>query len=213
MNDYKHTSYKHVPWDLISTGEIKVWRWLTPHFDAQIRSDGIHCSCSITDRTQGRPTIILNDFGKDFKESEKKVLEFIAKSYPVALGYRRYAGELATTFVLNDGTEQNLGHFEGKQVIVQYLTEQNDIKESKGFLQITHHTVEITTGEHSSITIAPSLIKSIRAISGRAGEDQKGLHGRLVLGKPGRGCTGRAGFISGSVVHDDNAPWCPIHRV
>lgn len=208
---------KEVPWEY-SEHMIKMWRWLTPHFDAQVKSDaeGIRFIYSVTDLTRGKRVPLVNDFAQSFPSAEQKILEFIGKSYPPAAGYRPYAGNLATTFLIGTGESIDFGPHEGSRVIITVKTPEGK-QTITGSLQVKNHDVEILTENRSTVVIPPVLITSVRHEysndSGKPTEAKRQSNNRIVPGKHQTGCTGKPGFFDNTVEHSPTAPWCPVHRV
>ena len=207
---------KQVPWEYAEDDLLRTWRWTTPHFIAQVRSDGSTFTFSVTDRTQGDNAIILNEFGLDFPQSQNRILEFVGKSYPVSTGYRDYAGNLATTFEVSDKHLVDFAPYEGARVVVTYLaTGGNDVV--TGSLQVVNHSVEVTTNTGSVAVLPPALIVSVESEFGssarESSKEAKNGDERIVNGDFRTGCTGRPGYFKGTVEHSPNDAWCPLHRV
>jgi len=207
---------RQVPWEYSSDDVLRTWQWITPHFNAQVKSDGNTYTFSVTDLTQGDNLIILNEFGIDFPQCQDRILEFIGKSYPVSTGYRAYAGSLATTFQVSDKHLVDFAPYEGARVVVTYLAPGgNDIV--TGSLQVVNHNVEVTTNSGSVAVLPPALIVGIdsefSSSSKQTQSDTSDGDDRIVKGEFRAGCTGRPGYFKGTVEHGPTAAWCPLHRV
>lgn len=205
---------KRVPWEYEESPLARLWRWKTAHFDAQIQSDGTRFSYNVADLTQGRRIPLQSSMTIDFESCEREILELIGKSYPLTLGYREYAGELATTFRINDGSTFNFGPFEGSRVVMKVKMEHGD-EVLTGPIQVRNHDIEMISDSSGTIRIPPVFILSVTAeFSGGTKSDSNATRRtRTVSGEARRGCTGKPGFKSGTVEHPPRAPWCPVHRV
>lgn len=207
---------RSIPWEY-TNGQIKVWRWLTKHFDAQIRTDAdaIRFVYVVTDLTRGRRVPLANEFAMSFEDAEHSVAELVGKSYPVGAGYRPFAGDLATTFKISTGEEVDFGPFEGSQVQLTARTRQG-VKVFDGTLQIRNYDIEILDNNGATAIIPPVLVQSVTADRVQRTErlsTTPGSVNRSVRGKYTTGCTGSPGFFDDTVDHSPAAAWCPLHGV
>lgn len=208
---------KAVPWDFSSTPSMtKLWRWKTEHFDAIIRSDGgKQHNIVITNLASGKPVPVFNDIELSFKDAERAVLEFVGKAYPRKFGYVSYAGDLATTFSIATNEVVNFSLLEGNQVILEVNTPRG-VMHLEGNLAVVGHNIELYMEDGRTATIPPNTILAISGAAYDLNRDRMAVRGarqRLTEGRVTGGCTGVPGFRAGTVIHDSDAPFCPVHRV
>jgi hypothetical protein len=209
---------KKAPWVYATSSVLQMWQWKSDHFDAQIKSDGNRFIYSLTDTSQNVRHTIESNMAMDFRNAENRILELISKSYPIHLGYREYAGELATTFRINSGEDVDFGPLEGERVIVKVKTPKGE-QTVIGPLQVMYHKVNIIAdGSGDTVEIPPVLILSVRPEFAKATDKAPTSKGtasrsRTVQGPFTRGCTGKVGYQAGTVEHPTRSSWCPIHKV
>lgn len=219
MNDFLP-----IPWVTDINKILSLWVWETPHFRVQVTTDELqnHYTWEITDLSQGRKQALYDGFSMGFKDAEKAIRETIGKSYPVSLGYRKYAGDLATTFVIFTKERIDFGPMEATRVLmkVRSLNPANGIIGERmiaGVLRIVNYTLEVIPEHGSGVTVPPSHILSIKQeYGGMATEKKQDNIGNLASirtyrGTVSNGCTGKPGMLPGTVEHSTRAAWCPIH--
>lgn len=191
--------------------ETAVWLWDTDVFEVRILGDVHSCYYTITDKWEdpAKPRIIGDGRTASFHQAENRVREMIGKAYPESLGYRKYAGHLATTFMIANGTYMDFGPYEGKAVTIEVYTNSETTSAISGELRIDNYYLAIVRGK-THITVRPTHVKSLTVM--RAGGEIKAdkVSGRTYRGKWEDGCTGTPGFLSGTVDHADTL--CPIHE-
>lgn len=201
-----------IPWDFRDGETIKVWRWETEHFDAEIKSDDTRFFYMVVDKAGGSRKPILDGIAMSNKEAEAAILDMVGKAYPLKLGYRKYAGHYATTFRIYTGQNVDFGELEGRKVAVEAKDRTGAKKIYSGLLQVSHFSILVTTDSGKKTKIPPAFITDIRAEMSNNDAQRIGT-GRTVRGEPLQGCTGTAGFMKGIVDHGISAPFCPIHQV
>lgn len=234
-----NTSSKQIPWEYTSTMEYQIWKWVTEHFTAMIRTTvnpeadalaqkefqtlsgesssprrGMYSSV-ITDVTRGRKQIILNEIAFSFDDAAKQILETVGKAYPVTTNYREYAGDLATTFTIADGRRINFGPLEGTKVVLTVNTEHGP-KKITGSLLVKNYKIEIVVESGGKAVIPPFVITEVDTNGKKRLEDlimSESQHDRTVKGVTSMGCTGKAGYFEGTVDHPFDSRWCPVHNV
>lgn len=234
-----NTSSKQIPWDYTSTMEYQIWKWVTEHFTATIRTTvnpevdaltqkefqtlsgessgyrrGVYSSV-ITDVTRGRKQIILNEIAFSFDDAVKQILETVGKAYPATTNYREYAGDLATTFTIADGRRVNFGPLEGTKVVLTVNTEQGP-KKIAGSLLVKNYKIEIVVESGGKAVIPPFVITDVDTDGKKQLKDlivKESRRGRTVKGVMSMGCTGKSGYFEGTVDHPFGSRWCPVHNV
>lgn len=206
---------KEIPWEYLNTPLSKLWRWLTKDFDAHVKSDGNFFVITVSDLTRGRRVPVYNEMATDFTQASNQVLEFVGKSYPASLGYKKWAGELATTFAISTHERINFAPLEGQHVELYTIGQLGEDK-FEGSLAVVNHRIELRQDNGKVVSIPPALIVSI---DGNAANKYRASLAptinvpRIVPGKPSPGCTGVAGFLPGTVDHPRSSTWCPVHKV
>lgn len=204
---------KEIPWEYTQNPTLRVWRWLTPHFDAIVRSDGNRFVYSVTDRTRGMRLPLVNDYATSFKDAEESVLEVVGKAYPPGAGYRDYAGELATTFAIATGERIDFGPLEGTRVTLVVNMDNGEQKSITGPLNVSHYKILIRDEAGDRYTIPSQRIASVQSDEKRRPDRVPHGQSRTVPGSVKEGCTGQPSFSAGKVDHPASVPWCPVHRV
>lgn len=213
-----------IPWRLGESTDISLWVWETEHFRAKIQTDGhrVNFIWNIEDYTQGHPSPLDNGYSGSFRESEEQVKEVIGKSYPPSLGYQEFAGRYATTFKIFSGEALDFGPLQATKVtlLVRVADDHGGIKEKRliGKLGVEHYTIRLTPERGNSMLVPPSRIISVRQDVGGyvkpvKEENSLGKSLRMFKGVVGHGCTGKPGFMDGTVEHPRNSARCPIHEV
>jgi hypothetical protein len=217
---------KRIPWDFSESTLISVWLWNTEHFEARIFAEGKNdrkaYSWKIVDKTQGLEIPFDSNMVASFAEAQTEIIEVIGKSYDPRLGYQAYAGELATTFAIADGTRFDFGPIRGASVVVKYVDKEGEERVAVGSIQIDHYDILVVQDATTALRLPPNKIRDINeefsSISylQQKREDQKyrpqGRKG-VMRAEYKRGCTGHPGIEPGTVVHTSGDPYCPVHNV
>lgn len=208
-----------VPWIYADTLLVKSWTWKTTHFDAKILSggNGDGYSWKVTDKTGASPKTLNSGEELDFVAAEAQILELVGKAYPRSLGYHAYAGDLATTFVLQNGKKINLGSFSGSNVIVEVYNKNNPQTPYivSGIFTLKNYKAIVKT-DTNNIAISPEQIMNIRK---EYNSDEalivKSVNetalSRVINEEWRPGCTGQPGFRSGTLIHKAGDESCPFH--
>lgn len=210
---------KNIPWEFSNLPDSsRLWRWKTQHFDVQVRTEGggTQHGVVVLDLTRGRPIPDFSVIALSFKEAEYEVLNFIGKAYPRALGYREYAGDIATTFEIGTGQRINFALLEGHQVLLVITDSRRVTQRIEGTLSVVNHSIEIRLESGKVASIPPLLIQEIGgAAYGRVKNEliPRDAKSRVVEGTVLPGCTGEVGFKSRTVIHGKDAGYCPRHKV
>jgi hypothetical protein len=166
---------------------------------------------------QGLPRLLIEGFASSFEEAESAVREHVGKCYDSRLGYRRFAGELAFTFTISTGERIDIGEYIGTNCAVTVLMPDGATRTVSGDLDVDHYKWRLSTAE-AIMEIFPDHVVRISNRSEMAERATAITHldsysgiGRMYREDPRPGCTGRAGFMVGTVDHA-GAPRCPIHE-
>lgn len=214
------TAPASIPWTYRDLSGLHTWRWRTERFDAYIKSQAGSNTyvLQVTDLSTGQRNIVLNDMETSFDRASQSIAIFVARAYP-RHEYGKYAGDAALTFEIRTGERVNFGRYEGTpSTRVKYLGENGHARFVTGSLQVNHHSIEVTTEDRAVVTLPPQLIVEVKgefdARTGvPGGEEERIITGRTISGAWKPGCTGRPGFKQDTVEHDQNTPWCPLHRL
>ncbi|MHB8796794.1 MAG: hypothetical protein ACYC90_15230, partial [Candidatus Nanopelagicales bacterium] len=133
------------------------------------------------------------------------------------LGYRRFAGPLAFTFTLTTGERLDVSGYIGTRCTVTVLMPDRTERAVAGDFAVSHYKWRLVSGDQV-IEILPEHVLRITNRSEAAERADAIVHGDLHSGigriyreDPRPGCTGRAGFLLGTVDHA-GAPRCPLHE-
>lgn len=211
------TSIAPIPWQYHGSEGLQMWLWQTPHFVAKIGTEAAGFYWTVGDliaATGGRPRPLSDGRTSDFAAAERELRETIGKSYPAALGYRPYAGSLATTFRIAGGEYIDFGTFEGQHCVVTVALPNGTERGYSGYVKVVHYELEVTQVHGGAVLIMPSHISRVLKGSGRAAArlaHQWTGSGRIYTGSVMRGCTGRPGFLPETIDHAGTES-CVIHE-
>ena len=206
-----------IPWQYHGTDGLQMWLWQTPHFVAKIGTEATGFYWTVGDlgaASGGRPRPLSDGRTSDFAAAELQLRETIGKSYPSILGYRPYAGPLATTFRVAGGQFLDFGPFEGQHCLVSVALPNGGERGYSGYLRVVHYEVEITQTSGGAVRIMPSHIAKLTKRSGKSAAPLADLWtgaGRIYSGTAMRGCSGRPGFLPETIDHVGVRP-CTIHE-
>jgi hypothetical protein len=177
-----------------------------------VNGDRRSCYYQIADKTaapNAAPRPLSDGQAPTFEVAERLVRETIGKAYRPTLGYSRYAGALATTFKLGNGTQTDLGIYEGVEVIVTAATQGGAATVYEGRARVEHYDLILERGT-TAIRITPSYVMDIK-VSPVASRVAKGPGiNRTFQGRVEPTCTGTPGFLPNTVEHSGRI--CPIHE-
>jgi hypothetical protein len=206
-----------IPWQYHGSDGLQMWLWQTPHFVAKIGTEAAGFYWTVGDLVAangGRPRPLSDGRTSDYAAAERQLRETIGKSYPPALGYRSYAGSLATTFRILGGQFMDFGVFEGQHCVVSVALPDGTERGYSGYVKVVHYEVEVTQINGGAVRIMPTHISRVLRGSGGATAplaDQWTGSGRIYTGSVLAGCTGRPGFLPGTIDHAGLGS-CKIHE-
>jgi hypothetical protein len=222
-----------IPWTYTDAPGVLLWTWVTEHFVARITGTEVEneddpggrrfirsYQWEVSDlmrTSQGIPRLLVEGAAGDFDEAERLVRENLGKLYDPRLGYRRFAGELAFTFTLSTGERVDVSELLGTKCTVTVLMPDGAQRTVSGDLDVDHYKWRLASPE-MTLEIIPEHVVRITNRSEAAERATAITHldsysgiGRMYREDPRPGCTGRAGFMVGTVDHA-GAPRCPIHE-
>ena len=223
-----------VPWTYTDSPGLLLWTWVTDHFVARIvgtevtegvgeggrrliRSYAWELS-DLTRTQQGLPRLLVEGVAGTFEDAERLIREHVGKCYDPRLGYRRFSGPLAYTFTLSTGESIDVRELIGTRCSVTVLMPDRSEKTVMGDLSVSHYKWRLTTSDQL-MEITPEHVVRITNRSEAADRAAAITHGDLYSGvgriyreDPKSGCTGRPGFIVGTVDHA-GAARCPLHEM
>lgn len=203
-----------IPWYHSLADFGSVWQWKTSHFVVTVTSDsqGRSFYWRLNDISSGSERFIVDGQASSFGQAEAGVREAVGKTYSPKLGFVKYAGSYATTFVLATGAKKDLGVYDGFNVIVEVADRDGDVRTVKGVARLSHYNL-LVIHKDTTYRIAPSYVLSIRAdgeVSPKDDPTSEENVSRVVQGVVIAGCTGRPGFLANTVDHVGRK--CPIHE-
>jgi hypothetical protein len=222
-----------IPWAFTDTPGVLLWTWVTDHFVCRItglevsndddpdgrrviRSYGWDVS-DLMHTQQGLPRRLVDGIARTFEEAEASVREHVGKCYDPRLGYMKFAGPLAFTFTLSTGERIDVSPYVGTKCSVTVLMPDAATRTVTGDLEVDHYKWRLASAE-VMLEIVPDHVVKITNRSEAAERATAITHldsysgiGRMYREDPRPGCTGRAGFMVGTVDHA-GAARCPIHE-
>lgn len=224
-----------LPWTYTDSPGVLLWTWLTPHFVARITGAEVIDEDAATDdgrrlirsymwdvsdlvrTSQGLPRPLVSGTSADFDAAELMIREHVGKCYDPRLGYRKFAGPLAYTFMLSTGETVDVSEFIGTKCAVTVLMPDRTERTVTGDFEVTHYKWRIAAPDRV-MEIVPEHVVRITNRSEAAERATQIIRsdlfsgiGRMYKEDPRPGCTGRAGFLMGTVDHA-GAHRCPVHE-
>jgi hypothetical protein len=223
-----------VPWTFTDSPGVLVWTWLTDHFVARITGTEVENADDPEGRriirwygwdlsdlirtNQGVPRLLIEGNATTFEEAEALIREHVGKGYDPRLGYRRFAGPLAFTFTLSTGDRVDVTEYIGTRCAVTVLMPDRSERTVSGDFDVSSYKWRLTSPEEV-LEILPEHVVRVtnrseaaeRATAITRNDSYSGI-GRIYREEQRPGCTGKPGFMMGTVDHA-GAPRCPIHEV
>jgi hypothetical protein len=225
------TDVAPIPWVFTDSPGLLQWAWVTEHLAARIVAQSAtaadsqrvirHYHWELSDRMrlhQGMPRMLIDGDAGSFETAEEQIREHAAKCYDPRLGYRRFAGSLAFTFELSTGQRQDVSTMIGREVTVTVLSSNGSTRTLRGDFDVRGYRW-ILASSGQSFEVVPEHVVSIsdRSIHAHQAAEitrppsYSGI-GRIHREEVRAGCTGRPGFMAGTVDHA-GSPRCPLHEV
>jgi hypothetical protein len=199
-----------IPWTHETSELGSIWNWGTTHFAVRVIGDMRSFYYSISQKTAaGIEKPFADGNATTFAQAEEQIRGTIGKAYDSRLGYRGFAGQYATTFMLATGEVINLAPYLDKRVFVTVLNPDGSESRYEGLASVVHYEL-VLLDNNEEIAIAPSYINKIEVINNLNLQIFLPKVGRITQGRVSAGCTGRPGFMPDTVEHDGHI--CPIHE-
>lgn len=202
-----------IPWTYDTSDIGTVWRWENDTFVATVTSDERSFYWTLSDKSadpSGDPRLFAESQANSFESAERGIRETVGKAYSPLLGFRRFAGALATTFMLGTGETVDLGIYTGRKIRVTVAQRDASDEVVRGIASVEHYELLLTDGD-DVLRILPSFIVDITPEGVKTPVvSATPKSSRTVQGRFEPGCTGRPGFLANTVEHD-GAP-CPLHE-
>lgn len=205
-----------IPWRYVDLDLLEVWLWETEHFEAKVTAEPNSFSWDVSDLVvsdDGHPRWLTGGRTVDFASAEQALREVIGKSYPVRFGYRPYAGDLATTFVVATGRALDLGPFHGTRALVTVRMPGGSDQSFLGQCTIEHYEMLLALDSGQRLRIQPSYIVGVTGENGASSTSTGSAHvgiGRIYRGRFVPGCTGTPGFLPDTIDHAGAR--CQVHE-
>lgn len=152
-----------IPWSHSASDLGSVWRWETPDFFVVVNGDSRSFYWVLSDvslNPEAEPKVVGDGQAATFEQAERSIRETLGKAYPPRMGYRHFAGPLATTFILADGAPKDLEEYVGRRVKVMVADRGWDGRECRGVASVEHYDLVLTMPDEIT-RISPSYILSI----------------------------------------------------
>jgi hypothetical protein len=208
------TAFIPIPWEHELSEIQAIWVWDTDAFTVRVLGDIHSCYFTVTDKLADpdNPEVIADGQAASFHQAEYRIRELIGKAYPQSLGFSKYAGSLATTFTISNGTRIDFGPYEGLMVTVEVFTGKDSSTAITGELRIDNYYLSIIRGT-TLVNVRPTHVKALSVVNKnkepRTSRFEK-LSGRTYRSNWEAGCTGKNGFLTNMVDHYNSV--CPIHE-
>jgi hypothetical protein len=206
-----------IPWRYVDLDLLEVWVWETGHFEVKVTAEPNSFAWEVGDlvvSNDGQPRWLTGGRVVDFAAAEDAVREVIGKSYPVRYGYGRFAGHLATTFVVASGQRMDLGPFHGTRALVTVRMPGGADQTFLGQCAVLHYELLLTPDTGHQVKIQPSYIVAVTGENGAKGPASSGSTftgvGRIYKGRIVHGCTGTPGFLPDTIEHAGGP--CQVHE-
>ncbi len=219
-----------VPWAFTDEPGVLAWVWITPHFVARITGTEVSTedgrrfvrsyAWSVSDlvrQIQGVPRLLVDGGASSFEEAEECIREHVGKGYDPRLGYLSFTGSLAFRFTLSTGEEIDVGPLIGTKCVVTVLLPDRSERTVSGEFGVRGYKWRLLT-QDEVLEIVPEHVVRISNRSEAAERASAVVHGdaysgigRIYQHDPTPGCTGRPGFLVGTVDHAGR-PQCPLHE-
>lgn len=205
------TALPPIPWSHTLTEIGSIWHWDTAHFIVTVTGDDRSFFYKISDKSSGIERPFTDGRARSFEQAEMLVRETIGKAYPPGLGYQLYAGYLATTFRLGNGTDFDFGPWIGQEVTITAIDADGSDRSFTGHVSINHYDVILDISDRT-LKISPTRILRVEgtAYTAPVSPASAPRAGRTYPGTMEPGCTGSPGFMPGMVDHFGIT--CPIHE-
>lgn len=205
-----------IPWTHDTSEFGSVWQWENDTFLVTVNGDMRSFYWTIADKSanpDAAPRPFADGTAGSFEQAERSIREVIGKAYPPSLGFAKFAGALATTFVIGTGESVDLGSFVGRKVKVTVASREGPDEIYRGTAKVEHYELILISGDEA-LRISPSFLLGIEP-EGFGGPSMRptsvGTSGtRTIQGRKEPGCTGTPGFMAGTIEH--RGPICPIHE-
>ncbi len=224
-----------LPWSFTDSPGVLLWTWLSPHFVARIT--GVEVTdedvsidegrrivrsymwdlCDLVRTSGGLPRPLVNGESSDFDTAELQIREHVGKCYDPRLGYRKFSGALAFTFTMSTGVVVDVSEYVGTRCAVTVLMPDHTERTVTGDFEVTHYKWRIAAPDRI-MEILPEHVVRITNRSDAAERASQIIRsdlfsgiGRMYSEDPRPGCTGKAGFMVGTVDHA-GAHRCPVHE-
>jgi hypothetical protein len=208
--------------------------WVTEHFVARVSGTEVSDDASPEGRriirsfawevsdlvktNQGLPRLLVEGNAGSFEDAELLIREHVGKLYDPRLGYRKFAGPLAFTFVISTGEALDVSNYIGTKCSVTVLMSDGTERTVMGDLQVRNYKWRLVSADQV-LEITPEHVVRVtnrseaaeRATAITHGDYYSGI-GRIYRQEPRPGCTGRPGFTVGTVDHA-GSPRCPLHEI
>lgn len=160
-----------IPWTMKQSPSFATWEWTTPHLSITIIGEGPETSrifhWKIYDVSEGKRSMFDEGDGVSFNECVDQAIEIVAKSWPRHYDYSKYAGHLAYTFKIGEGSLVNFESLIGKECVLVVKGNDGLPLHITGSIDIKHYDIVINKNSQT-IVIPPSRIMDIRSGFGKS---------------------------------------------
>lgn len=160
-----------IPWITKQSSMFVTWEWKTEHLNVTIIGEGPESSrifhWKVYSITEGKRSVFDEGAGISFNECVDQAIEIVAKSWPRSYGYDKYAGHLAYTFKIGEGSEVNFETLIGRESILVVKGNDGIPMNITGAIDIKHYDIVIVKNSQT-VVIPPARILDIRSGYGKS---------------------------------------------
>lgn len=158
-----------IPWVSKQSDLFGSWNWETEHFLFTILGAGTGGTrmfqWKVFDKTTGEKVMFDEGEAVSFTDAVDSALEIIAKGYPRSYGYSTYAGGLANTFTISDGSRADFSEVLGREVVLVAKGNDGLPMQILGGFEVSHYDVLIIRNGKSTV-VPPNRIVDVLVNSG-----------------------------------------------
>lgn len=160
-----------IPWVAHNSDMFVAWEWRTEHLMIKIIGEGPETSrifhWKIYDLSDGKQSVFDEGPGVSFNDCVDQSIEIVAKSWPRIYGYAQYAGHLAYTFKIGEGSLVNFETLIGKEITLTVKGNDGHPMSLIGAIDVKYYDITLTQNSQT-VVIPPARILDIKSGYGKS---------------------------------------------